>query len=199
MLHRKNKYTGQRPFLRQYYLFKQALEEKYTDIDEYNISVDHTNCKCYYREKEYGVIYPNSWIGLFEEKKKTLDYFFSGYLNKEKEDNRTWVLDYTDKNSIINFSDRGRNIPRDLFDNSFFDIMLSSKFSLCPQGFPYKWTYRFYEAVLCKSIPILKEDDVIEDYLDYKFYIHNDKFEYEYSLDMVNHNYELALKRLFLQ
>lgn len=198
MLHKKNKYTGQRPFLRQYYLFKQALEEKYLDIDEYEISVDHSNSKCYYGDEEYGVIYPKSWLTLFESTEKSIDYFFSGYLNNEKEENRLWVLEYKNQNSVINFSDRGRNIPRDLFDIDFFDIMKKSKFSLCPQGYPYKWTYRFYEAILCKSIPILKQDDVIDDYFNYEFYIHNDKFDYDYSLDIINRNYEKALKRLFL-
>lgn len=198
MLHKKNKYTGQRPFLRQYYLFKQALEEKYLDIDEYKISVDHSNSKCYYGDEEYGVIYPKSWLTLFESTEKSIDYFFSGYLNNEKEENRLWVLEYKNQNSVINFSDRGRNIPRDLFDIDFFDIMKKSKFSLCPQGYPYKWTYRFYEAILCKSIPILKQDDVIDDYFNYEFYIHNDKFDYDYSLDIINRNYEKALKRLFL-
>jgi hypothetical protein len=198
MLHKKNKYTGQRPILRQYYLFKEALEEKYLEIDEYKISVDHPNSKCYYGDEEYGVIYPKSWLKLFEGTEKSIDYFFSGYLNKEKEENRLWVLDYKNQNSIINFSDRGRNIPRDLFDIDFFDIMKKSKFSLCPQGYPYKWTYRFYEAILCKSIPILKEDDVIDDYFNYEFYIHNDEFDYDYSLDIINRNYNKALKRLFL-
>lgn len=198
MLHKKNKYTGQRPFLRQYYLFKQALEEKYLDIDEYEISVDHSNSKCYYGDEEYGVIYPKSWLTLFESTEKSIDYFFSGYLNNEKEENRLWVLEYKNQNSVINFSDRGRNIPRDLFDIHFFDIMKKSKFSLCPQGYPYKWTYRFYEAILCKSIPILKQDDVIDDYFNYEFYIHNDKFDYDYSLDIINRNYEKALNRLFL-
>jgi hypothetical protein len=197
-LHTINKHTGERPFLRQYFLFKQALEEKYETIDEYDILVDHSNGNCYYKDNKFGVIYPKSWIDLFTNGVKSIDYFFSGYVNPNSPNLRDWVLGYSNKNSVINFSNRGRTISRDLFDNDFFGIMKNSKFSLCPQGYPYKWTYRFYEAILCKSIPILTEDDIVDEYLDYKFYIHNNLFHYEYNNDIVNHNYQIALTKLFL-
>ena len=155
-LHRRNKYTGERPFLRQYHLFKQPLEEKYRVIDEYDIVVNHSNGKCYYKNIEFGLTYPISWLKLFKSNEKLIDYFFSGYLNPNSTQLRNWVLDYNDKNSIINFSNRGRTIPRDLFDTYFFDTMSHSKFCLFPQGYPFRFTKKFWSKRKEKTRQIIK-------------------------------------------
>lgn len=195
MIFKRNPITGERPFLRQYYLFHQALCEAKGDVDENLISVDHSTGSCYYGDTTYGVIYPKSWIPLFYSGNKEMDFFFQGYFN----DNRKWVSKYINERSIIEYSNRGREIPRGFFDDVFFTNMGKSKFTPCPQGHPYKWTYRFYEAVLSKSIPILTEDDIIDDYLKYKFYLHNDDLKYEYSMEMVEHNYNIAMETLFIK
>jgi hypothetical protein len=196
--HTFNEETNTRPFLRQYHLFLEALQEEFEVVDETKIIIDHSNGDCYYNRKNYGLKYPKSWIDNFVRIEKDLNFFFSGFYNDEAKEKRDWVNEYKDKDSIIEYSNRGRTIPRNFFDKEFFDKMLRSKFALCPAGHPYKWTYRFYEATLCGAIPILKESDIIEDYDGYKFYIHSPEMKYEYDEKMVKYNYLLSLKRLFI-
>jgi hypothetical protein len=196
--HTFNIENGTRPFLRQYHLFLEALNEEFEEVDETKIIIDHSTGDCYYNRKNYGLVYPKSWIDNFIKTEKDLDFFFSGFYNEEAKEKREWVNLYKDKNSIIEYSNRGRTIPRNYFDTEFFGKMLRSKFSLCPAGHPFKWTYRFYEATLCGSIPILTENDIIDDYIGYKFYLHNDRMEYKFDEKMIKHNYLLSLKRLFL-
>jgi hypothetical protein len=196
--HTFNEQNGSRPHLRQYHLFLMALKEEFDTVDETKIIIDHSTGDCYYDRKNYGLIYPKSWLVNFKKTEKDLDFFFSGFYNEEAKEKRDWVKLYNNKNSIIEYSNRGRTIPRDFFDVDFFHKMLRSKFSLCPSGHPYNWTYRFYESTLCFSIPILKEEDVIDDYLDYKFYIHNDDMTYVYDENIANHNYSVSLNRLFI-
>jgi hypothetical protein len=201
-LHTYDIVNKQRPFLRQYYLFYQALCEVYEDVNESNIVVNHSNGSCFYKDVKYGLIYPTDWLNrinvLLKENEKSVDFFFSGYKSHDMPHLRDWVLEFENLNSYILYSNRGRVIPRDLFDIEFFLPMVKSKFTLCPQGYPYKWTYRFFEAALCKSIPILKSDDICEEYNGFKYYVHSDSFDYEYSLDIVEHNYNIAVKHLFI-
>lgn len=42
-------------------------------------------------------------------------------------------------------------------DNPFFEIPMSSVFTLCPRGIAC-WSFRLYEAILCGSIPVILSD-----------------------------------------
>lgn len=105
-------------------------------------------------------------------------------------------FDYTLKE--IGFVPRENElIDRNQFDKNYFEKMCKSKFCLCPGG-DEKWSMRFYEALLCKTIPIVSE--VKESYrskeealLGYKFYLTTDK-NFIYRKDWVEHNYNLFIK-----
>ena len=97
------------------------------------------------------------------------------------------------------------NIPADLTftgfpdpsDKNYFDVMCKSKFCLCPAGDDL-WSMRFYEALMCKCIPIVNNEKETyrsdpESKLGYKFYLTSDK-EFIYREDWVEHNYNLFLK-----
>lgn len=199
-----NRTKVERPFTRQYYLFVEALLEAFGDVEESEVLIDHSTGHCHYRGVEYGLTYPRKWIDLIRTKEKDVDFFFSGFLNRERPELRGWVNEYAGEKSVIFFSDNGRRIPRYFFDCNFFGLMSRSKFALCPQGHPYKWTYRFYEAALCRSVPVLREDDLVPDYMDYKFVVHDGKRSPEDILreereEITEYNYSLALERLFLK
>jgi hypothetical protein len=53
--------------------------------------------------------------------------------------------------------------------------MARSKFTLCPNG-DFTWTYRFFEAIIFKSIPII--EDYTYHYNGYHYYTKDDKFIY---------------------
>ena len=86
---------------------------------------------------------------------------------------------------------------RNKFDENYFDVMSKSKFCLCPAG-DASWSMRFYEALMCKCIPIV--DNINETFrskqeakLNYKYYTTKNK-SFEYNKSWVTHNHNLFLK-----
>ena len=86
---------------------------------------------------------------------------------------------------------------KNYFDKSYYQVMKRSKFCLCPAG-DLMWSMRFYEALLCKCIPIV--DRFEESYrneeeakIPYKFYYANEE-KFIYHQDWVDSNYQLFLK-----
>jgi hypothetical protein len=161
-------------------------------------------------------------------KEQTYDFCFIGAfkVNQEEIAHRKWIIPFINKyfsvDSYLQFTDNEtkRNyvakgvfdytlkkkgiIPRYLsdveankFDIDYYSIMTSSKFCLCPRG-DLPWSMRFYEALMCKCIPIIADKSeayrtIQESKLDYKFYLSTDK-DFVYREDWVEHNYELFLK-----
>ena len=89
-----------------------------------------------------------------------------------------------------------------LFDENYYTIMCQSKFTLCPAG-DAMWSMRFFEAMMCKSIPVVKKPQEAwrlkeEEQAGYIYYLADELKEY--SREVVNHNYKLFLKHhTFLQ
>lgn len=152
---------------------------------------------------------------------KEIDYIFIGAYkdnNIAKTFNRKWIIDFIKNNftdnSYLEFTDdytkkdhiKMGNYDKTLekestnkknFDDSYITKLKKSKFSLCPAG-DCVYSHRFYESLLCKTIPIVS--DKVETYrtlaekrLDYKFYLTSDK-NIVYDQKMVDHNYQLFLK-----
>ena len=82
------------------------------------------------------------------------------------------------------------------FDENYYRVMSESKFTLCPGG-DRPWSMRFFEACLCKSIPIVKHKDHtgrndIEKNIPFKFYYVND--DHVYKEEWVEYNFKLFMK-----
>ena len=157
---------------------------------------------------------------------KRYNYCFIGamHIDARTSQRRGWILDFVQKNfsekSYLQFTDRNtkkdhvpmgvydftlqRNgfVPKEertenknYFDPFYFQTMCNSQFTLCPGG-DENWSMRFYEALMCKSIPILLDRSAFrtqeERTLDYQYYTVSD--EIVYSEEMTRHNYELFLK-----
>jgi hypothetical protein len=159
---------------------------------------------------------------------KIYDFCFIGGLKTDELTllNRNWImqfiaekfndksyLQFTDATTKMNYNSCGnfdytllqsgfvpKETPikdRNFFDENYFLKMCKSKFCLCPAG-DVSWSMRFYEALMCKTIPIVI--NVTETYrseeeskLDYKFYLATEQ-EFIYREDWVEHNYNLFLK-----
>jgi hypothetical protein len=158
---------------------------------------------------------------------KTIDFCFIGGIraNKLQKRSREWIhpfinkhfgeksyLKFTDetagyisKGSYDNTNKSASLIPRKMKDNNqavgfdqlYFLTLKSSKFCLCPAG-DAPWSMRFYEALMCKSIPIVhykweswKTEG--ESKLDYKYYLTTDK-EFIYRADWAEHNYKIFME-----
>jgi len=157
---------------------------------------------------------------------KIYDFCFVGaYMIDEKtRKNREWVpafvRDYFSNKSYLQFTDRTTKMSytpmgdfdftlkkagfvpkenvrseRNFFDKEYYQVMCGSKFTLCPAG-DNNWSIRFYEALMCKSIPILPDRTVFrteaEKKLDYEYYVLGDVFEY--SEAMTEKNYQMFLR-----
>ena len=65
---------------------------------------------------------------------------------------------------IIKFSYNGRKKQFKLYDSRYFLNLSKSKYVICPPG-DFVWTYRLFETVMSKSIPIINhKDEHVEKY-----------------------------------
>ena len=165
---------------------------------------------------ECNKIYDYCFIGAiinYNERKWIIDFakkYFtkkSIFINTCSNDN--WVplgeFDYSNKKlgfCVITSPDNQskkvqyRVVQENLF---YFETMKQSKFVLCPAGNDAPWSFRFYEVLMCKSIPIVeswhhtyrtKEESTI----NYKFVL-ADKVEEEITYDeYVDENTKLFKK-----
>ncbi len=158
---------------------------------------------------------------------KIFDYCFIGGFKTDDatQANRAWIIDFIQRHftdeSYLQFTDRrtkkdyvpmGRFdrtllrtgfVPkehlaeeRNKFDDCYFETMARSRFTLCPAGDAF-WSMRFYEALMCKSIPIVKNVNETfrsrrESELGYKFYLSTDRIKYR--KDWVEQNYRIFLE-----
>jgi hypothetical protein len=165
-------------------------------------------------------------IEKFDHTKKIEYCFIGAYkIDKQTQANRKWIIDFIKTKfndvSYLQFTDRATKkdyvkfgnfdytlekdgfVPkenpirdRNWFDENYFKKLSQSKFTLCPAGDAF-WSMRFYEALMCKSIPIVNNKNEIfrteeESKLDYKYYISNDRLVYRD--DWVAHNYNIFLQ-----
>jgi hypothetical protein len=116
-------------------------------------------------------------IGEFDlSKTKKTDTFCP----KEQDDNQTKKVQY-----------------REINENKFyFETMCQSHFCLCPAG-DTSWSFRFYEVLMCGSIPIVESwhhtyRSPDESNINYNYYLFDEKHVFDYQ--MINSNYELFEK-----
>lgn len=181
----------------------------FNDLVKINHSVPETNIG----NIKKPIIFPKAITTHLKENwidNKTIDYSFTGLLTlKRKNVLEEWIrknqnLNYsidTDKEYSINIgnlylssSKNGRSFPKKSWDTEYYDILLKSKFVICPSG-DFIWSYRFFEAILCGAIPIIEEN--CEAYNGFKFYYMDDTIkDLNYSKDIIKHNYQLCIDRI---
>lgn len=170
--------------------------------------------------------YPCSFINQINVEPKDITFNFIGSINQNEEcrKNREWVIRFAmqhfDKDSYYQITDHDQNyvqlgdydktfennshfVPEQYtgnrvlhFDPHFYDILSRSQFTLCPAG-DAPWSMRFYEAIMCRSIPILEKKEhrgrnELERKLGYKFYVLGDQYVYRH--DWVEHNYAVFIE-----
>ena len=97
--------------------------------------------------KDYGLLFPKR---IFQSKPKDIEMLFIG----KHSDKRDAFLANFPEATII-YTDRGRDESIKGHDAEYWDMMSRAKYVLCPDG-DFVWTYRFFEAVACCSIPIVE-------------------------------------------
>jgi hypothetical protein len=118
------------------------------------------------------------------KKEKIYDYNFIGTINN----NRMWIKKYNNNNSIIENSNYGRDILKKYeIDNKYYNILSKSKFTLTPTG-DCNWSYRFFEAIMCLSIPILENNSCDIYMKDYYYFYDSDIHIYDKNKAIENYN-----------
>ncbi len=198
----------------QHLFFERALLEKQIEIK--NLHIDHGTPLNFNNGIQYNLIFPNSFLTDIENllpKEKDIDYLFIGTI---KGPHREFLTKWNCKKSYISFNGKQFEHPRDniehpyykqnYFNENYFKEMCRSKFVLAPggctpkfntkrQAWDFLWTYRFWESVLCRCIPITDEPDPVW-HNEYKFYKTNDI--HVYRDDWVSHNLNTLINKHFL-
>lgn len=152
-----------------------------------SIEVIHSeNPKTLINGKEYTLVFPK-FISDIKEK-KVIDTSFIGLITEQR---RKFLSDFP--SAVIFNSDNGRKQDTKEMDLSYFRVLAKSKFILCPDG-DFTWTYRFFEAILCRALPIV--ENYCNLYYGYHFYKKGDK--YTYRKDWVNENLNKIRKEMML-
>lgn len=186
----------------QSYYLKRAINEI---LEEYDIDkrdkivksiqtrIDHYNGCDYINNKKFPLVFPKYLLQYIStiRKNKNIKYNFIGTITKQ----RQWLNKYKN-NSIIKESNRGRDnkLKYDI-DTEYYNIMSRSEFTLTPTG-DCPWSYRFFEAIMCHSIPILETNSNDIYCKDYFFYYDNDMHIYDEK--QVMNNYNKFIERHFL-
>lgn len=98
--------------------------------------------------------------------------------------------------AIVLFSKRGRAYPGKVWDDDFYRQLARTRFSLCPDG-DQIWSYRFFESMLCGSIPIIQTR--WPTYEGFRYFTFDDPVEtLVYRQEDLDHNFELCRQRLTL-
>jgi hypothetical protein len=171
----------------QLFFLKKAIHEigSTKHSDNHQLRIDHKNGCNYIDTIKIPITFPIYLLKYIDtiDKTKMYDYNFVGTITEK----RKWIRKYTD-NSIITNSNYGRNPDTKYeIDKNYYDIISKSKFTLTPTG-DCPWSYRFFEAIMCLSIPILenKSDDIYKN--EYFYYVDNDKHVYSKDIAIQNYN-----------
>ena len=181
----------------QLFYLKKAIGELLNEKNKNNIKSikeDHLNGCNYINNIKIPVTFPNYIKEHIDEcnKDKNLKYFYMGTIAETK----MWVLNYNNTpNSIVKESRRGRTNEKYTIDTEYYKDMSRSYFTLCPTEWgnhETSWTYRFFEAIMCLSIPILENDS--NDIYMKDYFCFFDKDEHIYDKDKAIENYNKFIK-----
>ena len=169
-------------------LFQEALGELGMKGETH---VNHQKGRCYLDGVEYRLIFPLRYFRTIKDlpKDKRHRYTFTGKRTEE----RLWVETFAN-NTSINSTEKGREISKDYLDISYYLTMCHSKFTLCPKG-DFNWTYRFFEAIMCKSIPIIERLGVDSSMDGFVYFLQDEKSAHRYSKKICDDNYRLLVAR----
>ena len=160
------------------------------------------------------LLFPRSFVETVEHMPahKTHDYsFVGGLFRPDTFPERAWILDFaarrfSDRSYLLltdaepdyapigpfdhTNMDSDVFVPRDVpsqdrafFHDHYFRVLRASRFTLCPAG-DAPWSMRFFEAIMCRSIPIVSDATHIgrndrERAIGYHYYRREDDHVYD--------------------
>jgi hypothetical protein len=164
---------------------RQALKE--IGKTDYRLDIQHSTPITKIDDVEYSLVFPKILLE-YNNVDKDIDTLFIGLITEKRKS----FLSKFQQATIVS-SRRGRDISTKKFDTDYFKNMARAKFVLCPNG-DFTWTYRFFESIIFKAIPII--EDYTHHYDGYHYCTMDNEFIYDE--DMVNANLEKLKKEMML-
>lgn len=155
-------------------------------IKKINIRIDHINGYNYVNNLKIPLTFPLYLLNYIKtlNKEKKIEYNFLGTIT----DDRKWIKKYKTCNSIIHETNVGRNKNKKYeIDKYYYNVICKSKFTLTPTG-DCPWSYRFFEAIMCLSIPVLDRNSNDIFMKDYYCLYDNDIHIYDKNIAIKNYN-----------
>lgn len=154
------------------------------------IKIDHKRPVTRLNEITKTLIFPKRILDYKAD--KDIDVIFIGQISESRKE---FLAEIAEKypGTVIIPSLNGRTKETKNWDESYFRKMSRAKFTACPAG-ELPWSYRFFEAVLLRAIPIV--DEPVDIYEGYHFLRIGEPLEYDES--MVERNLEKAKRELML-
>ena len=178
-------------FTERYQLFylKKAIHElgPCGEPDIHTLHEDHFNGCNYINSVKVPLTFPKSILEYTNtlDKTKELEYNFIGTITEK----RSWIHRYKGDLSVIRSSVYGRdNTRKYTLDQEYYRTLSRSKFTLTPTG-DCPWSYRFFEAIMCLSIPVVEKNsnDIFKK--DYFYYVDTEE-PHIYNEEKARQNYD---------
>jgi len=162
------------------------------------LEINHSKPETKINGKIKPLIFPIGLINMCESlnEEKNNDIYFRGLLTKNRENAILRLKESTTLNVVIESSNRGRKFPIKSLDIEYFKKLSSYNFNYCPNG-DYMWSYRFFESVMCKSIPIVEDD--YPTIREFKYLtLNNDLNNLTWNNEWVEHNSKILKEKFTL-
>ena len=182
-------------------LLRQAMLEEGLDIPHKGLKIDHDIGKSYIGDFQVGIVYPRSFFDATAPcaVQRSIDYYFNGF--EGADDGRRKLLSaYSGYKCKIIFTRAGRTKKKMLFNEEYYEGMMSAKFGLCPHQLDWTgnwsvlWTYRFIEAAMCGAIPILfRRTPLCDDFIkEFNYYWDDEVHTFDSEKSLHNRRMSIA-------
>jgi hypothetical protein len=193
------------PVLLQETLARKALRELGVDLRTFEI--DHLEGITTVNGFNFDVLYPLSWVrrSLRLKQPKRYQYCFMGIMDSDRRDALAAFVSRGD--SVVEHTRHQRNVLlKGRFGRRYWKVLNQSFFALCPQRADWPgsakraWTYRFVEATLAFSIPVVFDSLPLGDAFTEGFVVANavDTAGVVWTPEIAEHNFHHAVRRFVL-
>lgn len=158
--------------------------------------VDLASCSIECADRHWNILFPKMFVQQIgairrETPKGVYVFYFRG---RSSHPQRDWVNTFKDPLNYIELFEADRSNLT--LDRDYFTGMCKSLYALCPRG-DYRWSYRFFEACLCGTLPVITHEEICNQYEGYEYLLTDSSYlekpvdfsKTDYYKSMVTKNY----------
>jgi hypothetical protein len=164
-----------------------------------NLEIDHSKPYTKFLKFNSSLVFSESFIDYCYNLNKIKEdkIYFRGLITGSRDEAFKSLKPKITKELIIESNKNGRIFPVKSFDEDYFISLSRYKFSFCPDG-DFTWSYRFFESIMCGSIPIIENNCPLFD--DFYYYKLSDNLNnLSYHEEWCTHNLKLLKDKFTLK